>query len=140
MGDKIFAINDLRRGLASAGVRAPASGLVAGDDRLDTLGRPLRDLRISVTDRCNFRCSYCMPKEVFDNQHVFLPQSALLSFEEITRLAQLFAGAGVRKLRLTGGEPLLRKNLDHLVGMLAALRTPDGEPLDLTLTTNGSLL
>ena len=137
---KIFAINDLRRGLAPTGVRAPASGLVAGQDRLDVLGRPLRDLRISVTDRCNFRCSYCMPKEVFDNQHVFLPQSALLSFEEITRLARLFAGAGVRKLRLTGGEPLLRKNLEHLVEMLATLRTPDGEPLDLTLTTNGSLL
>ena len=137
---KIFAINDLRRGLAPTSVRAPASGLVAGQDRLDTLGRPLRDLRISVTDRCNFRCSYCMPKEVFDHQHAFLPQSALLSFEEITRLAQLFAHAGVRKLRLTGGEPLLRKNLEHLVGMLAALRTPGGEPLDLTLTTNGSLL
>ena len=137
---KIFAITDLRRGLASTGMRAPASGLVAGQDRIDALGRPLRDLRISVTDRCNFRCSYCMPKEVFDNQHVFLPQSALLSFEEITRLARLFAQAGVRKLRLTGGEPLLRKNLEHLVEMLAALRTPDGEPLDLTLTTNGSLL
>jgi GTP 3',8-cyclase len=137
---KIFAINDLRRGLAATGVRAPASGLLAGQDRLDTLGRPLRDLRISVTDRCNFRCSYCMPKEVFDNQHVFLPQTALLSFEEITRLARLFANAGARKLRLTGGEPLLRKNLEHLVEMLAALRTPDGEPLDLTLTTNGSIL
>jgi cyclic pyranopterin phosphate synthase len=137
---KIFAINDLRRGLAPMGVRAPASDLVAGQDRLDTRGRSLRDLRISVTDRCNFRCSYCMPKEVFDHQHVFLPQTALLSFEEITRLARLFASAGVRKLRLTGGEPLLRKNLEHLVEMLAALRTPDGEPLDLTLTTNGSIL
>jgi len=137
---KIFAITDLRHGLASTGMRAPASGLAAGQDRLDALGRPLRDLRISVTDRCNFRCSYCMPKEVFDNQHVFLPHSALLSFEEITRLARLFADAGARKLRLTGGEPLLRKNLEHLVEMLAALRTPDGEPLDLTLTTNGSLL
>ena len=137
---KTFAITDLRRGLAPTGVRAPASGLVPGDDRLDTLGRPLRDLRISVTDRCNFRCSYCMPKEIFDNQHAFLPQSSLLSFEEITRLARLFADAGARKLRLTGGEPLLRKNLDRLVEMLAALRTPDGEPLDLTLTTNGSLL
>ena len=137
---KIFAINDLRRGLAPTGVRAPASNLAPGQDRIDALGRPLRDLRISVTDRCNFRCSYCMPKEVFDNQHAFLPHSALLSFEEITRLAQLFANAGVRKLRLTGGEPLLRKNLERLVEMLAALRTPDGEPLDLTLTTNGSLL
>jgi cyclic pyranopterin phosphate synthase len=137
---KTFAINDLRRGLAPTGLRTPAGGLLPGQDRLDALVRPLRDLRISVTDRCNFRCSYCMPKEVFDHQYVFLPQAALLSFEEITRLARVFAAAGVRKLRLTGGEPLLRKNLEHLVEMLAALRTPAGEPLDLTLTTNGSLL
>jgi len=137
---KTFAINDLRRSPAGGGVRAPVSGLEPGQDRLDTLARPLRDLRISVTDRCNFRCSYCMPKEVFDHRHDFLPQTALLSFEEITRLARLFADAGTRKLRLTGGEPLLRKHLEHLVEMLAALRTPAGEPLDLTLTTNGSLL
>jgi len=98
---KIIAINDLRRGLAPTGALAPASRLMTGQDRLDTLGRPLRDLRISVTDRCNFRCSYCMPKEVFDNQHVFLPQAALLSFEEITRLARLFADAGVPPARMT---------------------------------------
>ncbi|UUX93937.1 GTP 3',8-cyclase MoaA [Aquabacterium sp. J223] len=107
---------------------------------LDARGRPLRDLRISVTDRCNFRCSYCMPKEVFDRDHRFLPQSELLSFEEITRLARLFVAHGVTKLRLTGGEPLLRKGVERLVEMLAALRTPDGRPLDLTLTTNASLL
>lgn len=106
----------------------------------DRLGRPLTDLRISVTDRCNFRCSYCMPKEVFDKNHVYLPHSALLSFEEITRLARMFVDQGVRKIRLTGGEPLLRKNIEHLIEQLAALRTPDGSPLDLTLTTNGSLL
>lgn len=106
----------------------------------DRLGRPLTDLRISVTDRCNFRCSYCMPKEVFDKNHVYLPHSALLSFEEITRLARVFVDQGVRKIRLTGGEPLLRKNIEHLIEQLAALRTPDGSPLDLTLTTNGSLL
>ncbi|MGJ7496344.1 GTP 3',8-cyclase MoaA [Variovorax sp. RT4R15] len=106
----------------------------------DQLGRPLTDLRISVTDRCNFRCSYCMPKEVFDKDYTYLPHSALLSFEEITRLARLFAAHGVRKIRLTGGEPLLRKNVEILVGQLAALRTTDGRPLDLTLTTNGSLL
>jgi len=106
----------------------------------DTLGRPLRDLRISVTDRCNFRCSYCMPKEVFDKHYSFLPHSSLLSFEEIVRVARLFVAHGVRKIRLTGGEPLLRKNLEILIGMLSALRTPDGAPLDLTLTTNGSLL
>ncbi len=140
MGDKIFALHDLRRAPAPGGGDAPASALPAGTDRLDLHGRALRDLRISVTDRCNFRCGYCMPKEVFDSAHRFLPQSALLSFEEITRLARVFAAAGVRKLRLTGGEPLLRKNLEHLVAMLAALRTPEGAPLDLTLTTNGAIL
>jgi cyclic pyranopterin phosphate synthase len=107
---------------------------------LDQLARPLHDLRISVTDRCNFRCSYCMPKEVFDKDYPYLPHSALLSFEEITRLAQIFVAQGVRKIRLTGGEPLLRKNIEVLVAQLAALRTPDGQPLDLTLTTNGALL
>ena len=106
----------------------------------DSLGRPLRDLRISVTDRCNFRCSYCMPKEVYDKDHAYLPHSALLDFEEITRLARLFVAHGVQKLRLTGGEPLLRKNIEVLIAQLAMLRTPDGLPLDITLTTNGSLL
>jgi cyclic pyranopterin phosphate synthase len=106
----------------------------------DALGRPLRDLRISVTDRCNFRCSYCMPKEVFDKAYPYLPHASLLSFEEITRVARLFVAHGVRKIRLTGGEPLLRKNLEILIAQLAALRTPEGHPLDLTLTTNGSLL
>jgi cyclic pyranopterin phosphate synthase len=112
-----------------------ASGLLS-----DSLGRPLRDLRISVTDRCNFRCSYCMPKDVYDKDHAYLPHSALLDFEEITRLARLFVGHGVQKLRLTGGEPLLRKNIEVLIAQLATLRTPDGQPLDITLTTNGSLL
>ena len=106
----------------------------------DALARPLHDLRISVTDRCNFRCVYCMPKEVFDKDYTYLPHAALLSFEEITRLARLFVEHGVEKIRLTGGEPLLRKDLERLVGMLAALRTPGGRKLDLTLTTNGSLL
>ena len=106
----------------------------------DALDRPLRDLRISVTDRCNFRCTYCMPKSVFDSQYPFLPQSALLSFEEITRVARLFVALGVRKIRLTGGEPLLRRNIEVLIEMLSALRTSTGEPLDLTLTTNASVL
>ena len=106
----------------------------------DQRGRPLRDLRISVTDRCNFRCSYCMPKQHFGRDHSFLPHAALLSFEEITRLAQQFVASGVQKIRLTGGEPLLRKNLEVLIEQLAALRTLQGQPLDLTLTTNGSLL
>ena len=106
----------------------------------DALARPLHDLRISVTDRCNFRCVYCMPKEVFDKDYAYLPHSSLLSFEEITRVAALFVAHGVEKIRLTGGEPLLRKNIEALVAQLRALRTPSGRPLDLTLTTNGSLL
>ena len=122
----------------------PLPARVAGQNLstlpLDGLGRPLTDLRISVTDRCNFRCSYCMPKEVFDKDYAYLPQSHLLSFEEITRLAKVFVGRGVRKIRLTGGEPLLRKNIEILIAQLAALRTLDGQLLDLTLTTNGSLL
>jgi len=101
----------------------------------DTLGRPLRDLRISVTDRCNFRCVYCMPKEVFGRDHRFLPRRELLTFEEIERVARVFVSLGVNKLRITGGEPLLRRDLELLVARLAAL----GE-LDLTLTTNGALL
>lgn len=106
----------------------------------DVHGRPLSDLRISVTDRCNFRCNYCMPKEVFGKDYPYLPHGALLSFEEITRLARLFVQHGVTKIRLTGGEPLLRKDLERLIAQLAALRTPQGQTLDLTLTTNGSLL
>jgi cyclic pyranopterin phosphate synthase len=111
------------------------TGLVA-----DTRARPLHDLRISVTDRCNFRCVYCMPKEVFDKDYTFLPHSELLSFEEIERTARLFVEHGVEKIRLTGGEPLLRKNVEKLVEMLARIETPSGKPLDLTLTTNASLL
>ena len=106
----------------------------------DARGRPLRDLRISVTDRCNFRCNYCMPKEVFDKGYPYLPHSDLLSFEEITRLTSVFLGHGVRKIRLTGGEPLLRRNIEALIAQLAALRTVDGNPPEITLTTNGSLL
>jgi cyclic pyranopterin phosphate synthase len=102
---------------------------------LDRLRRPLRDLRISVTDRCNFRCVYCMPKEVFGADHQFLERKEILTFEEIARAARIFTGLGVEKVRLTGGEPLVRRNLEQLVEMLA--RIPG---LDLTLTTNGSLL
>jgi len=138
MGETIIPLADLR--YAAPVPQVPdrltdPTGLL-----LDRRGRPLRDLRISVTDRCNFRCSYCMPKEVFDRDYRFLPHASLLSFEEITRLAGIFVAHGVTKLRLTGGEPLLRKGLDRLVGMLAGLRTTEGKPLDLTLTTNGSLL
>jgi len=105
---------------------------------VDTLGRPLRDLRISVTDRCNFRCVYCMPREIFGRDYAFLPRSMVLTFEEIARLARLFTGLGVEKLRITGGEPLVRHDLPALIAMLAELRRPDGRPLDLTLTTNGA--
>ena len=107
---------------------------------VDTRGRALRDLRISVTDRCNFRCVYCMPAEVFGRDYAFLPQSEVLTFEEITRLAGVFVELGVAKLRITGGEPLVRRDLPTLVGFLAGLRQPDGAPVDLTLTTNGSAL
>jgi len=117
------------------GNRIAANGLVS-----DTRGRNLRDLRISVTDRCNFRCNYCMPKEIFDKDYPYLPHSSLLSFEEITRVTQQFIQHGVQKIRLTGGEPLLRKNIEVLIEKLAALRTLEGKPLDLTLTTNGALL
>lgn len=106
----------------------------------DARGRRLHDLRISVTDRCNFRCVYCMPKEVFGHDHAFLPRDALLTFEEIARLARIAVANGVEKLRLTGGEPLLRKGITELVAMLAELRTPGGGPIDLALTTNGSVL
>jgi len=101
----------------------------------DALDRPLRDLRISVTDRCNFRCVYCMPKAVFDRDHSFLDRKELLTFEEITRLARAFVANGVEKIRLTGGEPLLRRDIERLVAMLSEI-----PGLDLTLTTNGALL
>ena len=103
---------------------------------LDRLGRPLHDLRISVTDRCNFRCTYCMPKEIFGRDFEFMPREELLSFEEIERVAAAFVRAGARKLRITGGEPLLRKGIEDLIGMLGRIE----EVGDLTLTTNGSLL
>jgi cyclic pyranopterin phosphate synthase len=101
----------------------------------DALHRPLRDLRVSITDRCNFRCVYCMPKEVYGRDYAFLPRRDLLTFEEIARLARVFAGLGVAKIRLTGGEPLIRREVDRLVGMLAEI-----PGLDLTLTTNGAAL
>ncbi len=138
MSERVIPLYDQRTAALRASVPAQTiapTGLLA-----DTLGRPLRDLRISITDRCNFRCAYCMPKEVFDKSYPYLPQTDLLSFEEITRTAHLFVAHGVRKLRLTGGEPLLRKNIEVLINMLAAIETPDGEPLDITLTTNASLL
>ncbi|RZJ11099.1 MAG: GTP 3',8-cyclase MoaA [Acidovorax sp.] len=138
MAERVIPLVDQR--IAALAARVPLHATAPTGLLTDTRGRPLRDLRISVTDRCNFRCNYCMPKEVFDKDYPYLPHGALLSFEEITRLARLFLAHGVRKIRLTGGEPLLRKNLEALVAQLAELRTVDGLAPDLTLTTNGSLL
>jgi cyclic pyranopterin phosphate synthase len=132
---QVIFLND-RRPLG----HAPAAAPPPGQPLLDTRRRPLRDLRISVTDRCNFRCTYCMPREVFDGKYQFMPHADLLSFEEMTRLAGVFARLGVEKIRLTGGEPLMRKDIEKLVAMLAQLRTPQGKPVKLTLTTNGVLL
>src|SRR5439155_12425812 len=132
MTDRVIPINDGRRTKPF-----PPEGESGGSERSgrDTLGRSLHDLRISVTDRCNFRCIYCMPRDVFGPDYAFLPKSELLTFEEIARLARVFKGHGVEKIRLTGGEPLLRRNLERLIEMLA-----DIPALDLTLTTNGSVL
>lgn len=138
MTERFIPVADLRYAHTIPFVPAqpePANGLLA-----DKLARPLRDLRISVTDRCNFRCVYCMPKEVFDKDYQYLPHNSLLSFEEITRITKIFIAHGVEKIRLTGGEPLLRKNIEKLIEMLSSLRTLEGKPLDLTMTTNGSLL
>jgi GTP 3',8-cyclase len=107
-----------------------------GDRLIDAMGRPLHDLRISVTDRCNFRCTYCMPKEVFGRDYQFLAREEILSFEEITRLARVFVGQGVEKIRLTGGEPTMRRGLPKLIEMLSSIE----DLKDLTLTTNGSRL
>jgi cyclic pyranopterin phosphate synthase len=120
-------------GLPAGAKRVPAPAFTGGNIA-DTRGREMRDLRISVTDRCNFRCTYCMPREVFDAGYRFLPHDAILTFEEIARLARIFVGLGVQKIRLTGGEPLVRKHLHRLIEMLAPLGA------EVTLTTNGSLL
>jgi cyclic pyranopterin phosphate synthase len=117
-------------GRAEAATQEPAARL------LDRLDRPLRDLRVSVTDRCNFRCPYCMPKEIFGRDHAFLPRAEILSFEEITRVVRAAASLGVTKVRLTGGEPLVRRDLERLVAMVAAVEGIH----DLALTTNGALL
>ncbi|OHC83828.1 MAG: cyclic pyranopterin phosphate synthase [Sideroxydans sp. RIFOXYB12_FULL_59_6] len=106
----------------------------------DSLQRPLRDLRISVTDRCNMRCTYCMPRAVFDENYAYLPRAELLTFEEIERVARVFADLGVQKIRLTGGEPLLRRGIEKLIERLALLRTLQGAPVEIALTTNAVLL
>jgi cyclic pyranopterin phosphate synthase len=140
----LIPLASVRRATPDAWRSLPPPGLSSAFDGragiADTMGRAMRDLRISVTDRCNFRCTYCMPKEVFGRDFEFLPRDQVLTLEEIARVAQVFVALGVEKLRITGGEPLVRRNLPALVEMLAALRTPAGDPVDLTLTTNGSAL
>jgi len=120
----------------AAFVRAAAQAPLTTGPLADTRGRPLSDLRISVTDRCNFRCVYCMPKDVFGRDYPFLPHESLLTFEELTRVARVFIELGVRKIRLTGGEPLLRRKIERLIEMLRAI----SDDVDITLTTNGALL
>ncbi|HKO68735.1 MAG TPA: GTP 3',8-cyclase MoaA [Burkholderiaceae bacterium] len=139
MTSRVIPLIDSRVATAPRAIRAYAE-IPAVSNPADQLGRPLRDLRISVTDRCNFRCTYCMPKEVFDSNYRFLRHSDLLTFEEIARLAGAFVQQGVEKIRLTGGEPLLRKDLHKLIAMLSLMKTHDGQPLDIALTTNGSVL
>ena len=138
MSERVIPITDARRikPLPEARVSAAAN---ADGPVADTLGRTLRDLRVSVTDRCNFRCVYCMPKDIFGPDYPYLARSEILSFEEIVRLVRVFRRHGIQKVRLTGGEPLLRRNLERLIGDLAKLGTAE-QPLDITLTTNGSLL
>ena len=131
MGKVTIALHDARTGLPMPAARGAPAGVP-----VDARGRGLRDLRISVTDRCNFRCTYCMPKEVFDADHPFLPHAEILSFEEIVRVARVFRTLGTEKIRLTGGEPLLRRGIERLVAMLRA----ELPGVDLTLTTNGSAL
>ncbi|TET95675.1 MAG: GTP 3',8-cyclase MoaA [Dehalococcoidia bacterium] len=136
-GEKVPLTPSRRSGSSdpdSGGLKTPA--YIQDGALLDTMDRPLRDLRISVTDRCNFRCSYCMPRQVFGRGFQFLARTEILTFEETTRLARIFVACGVRKIRITGGEPLLRRDLEKLIVMLARI---DGLE-DLTLTTNGSLL
>src|SRR5262245_53372526 len=136
MNNRVIPLLDARR--PSSNLPRPLPEVAPsepGAPLRDARARPLRDLRISVTDRCNFRCTYCMPKDVFGQDYKFLSHDAVLRFEEIERLVRIFKGYGVEKIRLTGGEPLLRKGIEKLIAMLA-----DVGGLELTLTTNGSAL
>lgn len=132
-------IHIIEAGSLSLKTGSPSVG-TSSSKASDKLHRPMLDLRISVTDRCNLRCGYCMPKEIFDKNHVFLPRTELLSLEEIARIAESFVHLGVRKIRLTGGEPLLRRGIEQLIEKLASLRTNDAKPVDVAMTTNGVLL
>ena len=133
--NKIIPLTDIRVARDALVRNAAQAGLPGAIPPVDMRGRPVHDLRISVTDRCNFRCVYCMPKDVFGRDYAFLPHDELLTFEEIERIARVFVDLGVRKIRITGGEPLLRKRIERLIEMLAAI-----PGIDLTLTTNGALL
>src|SRR3972149_5011007 len=128
MTDRVILLTDVGR--AQPLPPARPDDAAAGSPARDTRARALHDLRISVTDRCNFRCTYCMPKEGFGKDYPFLPHAQLLTFEEIPRIARIFVAHGVRKIRLTGGEPLLRTDVEILVSMLSGLKTPDGQALD----------
>jgi cyclic pyranopterin phosphate synthase len=146
--DQPTTMNDPFRFIPIASIQQPAAveyraldvERYHADTLIDRLQRPLHDLRISVTDRCNLRCTYCMPREVFNDSHVYLPRSELLTFEEIEHLARQFVRLGVKKIRLTGGEPLLRHGIEQLVEKLARLQTATGEPVEIALTTNGVIL
>ena len=143
MSGKVIAIQPAAVALSPMRLPVPIAGGVRFDNAgrlIDLRGRPLRDLRISVTDHCNFRCRYCMPREKFDKHHLFLTQTELLTFEEIMRIARIFCDLGIEKVRLTGGEPLLRKHIERLVADLKTLKTRDGKPLDVAMTSNGTLL
>lgn len=138
MNDRVIPLLDARA--LGRGLELPVDIESAAEARTDRLQRRLLDLRVSVTDRCNFRCVYCMPREVFDNWHGYVPHDAVLRFEEIVRLARLFVARGVRKIRLTGGEPLLRRDIEKLVQMLAQVRDQAPQRPEIALTTNGSIL
>lgn len=137
---KVIPIEDKKRTLPALPI--PQTGIVRRENGhwIDSRGRPLRDLRISVTDHCNFRCRYCMPKEVFNHNYRFLAMTELLTFEEIERVSRIAVQNGIEKLRLTGGEPLLRKGIEELIARLRKLKTPDGRDIDIAMTTNGSIL
>lgn len=139
-GQRIFSIVPDSAAKPSVLEARPVAGPLPQAPLKDTHDRILRDLRISVIDQCNFRCTYCMPKEVFGKDYQFLPKESLLSFDEIERLAKVFIHLGVEKIRITGGEPLLRKNLSELIARLAPLKTVSGAALEIALTTNGALL
>ena len=142
MSSKTIPIADESQASSPMRLPVPISGRIRIENGqlIDERGRPLRDLRISLTDHCNFRCRYCMPKEKFDTKHQFLAHTELLSFEEIKRLVGIFLRFGVQKIRLTGGEPLLRKHVCNLIADLKAMRTTCGKSPDIAMTTNGTLL